>query len=168
MPRFFLLRSTRNQSYLFIARQTCNLYAFDEQSRFYVNIGGRYFDREKWEAPKIQEPRRLHGQLIEPKMNLYRRGSFILRLHIWTSVTTVYKLIRKLIDRSIMCPGNRVTFEIIPFSVLLNCPMGQRKKKGEKRTNNIEREERKIMENTIKGENSGQWRSSADTNSHRG
>lgn len=104
-----------------------------------------------------------------PKINLYRRGSFILRLHIWTSVTTVYKLIRKLIDRSIMCPGNRVTFEIIPFSVLLNCPMGQRKKKKrEKRTNNIEREERKIMENTIKGENSGQWRSSADTNSHRG
>lgn len=68
-----------------------------------------------------------------PKMNLYRRGSFILRLHIWTSVTTVYKLIRKLIDRSIMCPGNRVTFEIIPFSVLLNCPMGQRKKKKRKK-----------------------------------
>lgn len=34
--------------------------------------------------------------------------------------------------------------------------MGQRKKKREKKTNKIEREERKIMENTIKGENSGQ------------
>lgn len=45
----------------------------------------------------------------------------------------MYKLIRKLIDRSIMCPGNRVTFEIIPFSVLLNCPMGQRKKKKRKK-----------------------------------
>ena len=104
-----------------------------------------------------------------PKMNLYRRGSFILRLHIWTSVTTVYKLIRKLIDRSIMVPGesgNIRNYSVLCFVKLSNG--AKKKKKREKRTNNIEREERKIMENTIKGENSGQWRSSADTNSHRG
>lgn len=105
------------------------------------------------------------------KMNSYRRASFILQLHIWTSVTTVYKLIRSVADWSIdNVPGesgNIRNYSILCF-VKLFLSNGRKKKKKKKETNKIEREERKIMENTIKEENSGQWRSSVDTNPHRG
>lgn len=61
------------------------------RSRFYVNIG--YFGWERGSensgTAAITRPINLTGT----KMNSYRRASFILQLHIWTSVTTVHTVV---------------------------------------------------------------------------
>lgn len=81
-------------------------------------------------------------------MNLYRtRIVYFAIAYLRRVLQRVYGLIHKRwpIDRAIMRPGNRVTFEIIPFSVLLNCscPMGGEREREKKDEQNIEREEGK-------------------------
>lgn len=137
---------------------------------FNVNIF-RYLEK----ASKIQEPRLLHGQLIGRHENELAQDEDRLFCNCIsaTSVTTSVRVNSQALadwssDNAPGESGNVRNYSILRF-VKLFLSNGRREREKKKDEQNIKREEGKNNgKYKIKEENSGQWRSGVDTNSHRG